>query len=258
MPVIAGAGDGGLANLGSGAIQPGQSVITVGTSGAVRRIADQPRMDEAERTWCYLLLQGRWFHGGASNNAGLAVQWVRERFYPDLPGSAGYEALFADAQAIPAGAEGVIVVPYFSGERNPHWDPSARGLIHGLAYEHDRRQVARAVLEGAAFCLADIWNAIGPGVEPVLLTGMINSRPGWAQIVSDVLGLRLAGLEAADASVVGAAMLGHFALGSVSSLEEIAATSQPTVSYEPDIQRHELYARTHQIFQALYLNRPVR
>ena len=256
LPVVAGAGDGGLANLGSGAVLPGQSVITVGTSGAVRRIANEPRMDDQERTWCYLLFEGRWFHGGASNNAGLAVQWVRERFYPDLPGSAGYEALFADAKNVSAGADGVVVVPYFSGERNPHWDPMARGMIYGLAYEHDRRQVARAVLEGAAFCLADIWNAIGPGVEPVRLTGMINSRPVWAQIVSDVLGLRLAGLEAADASVVGAAMLGHFALGSIPSLEGIAETTHPTARYEPDVEHHAVYERIQRTFRALYQNRP--
>ena len=94
LPVVIGAGDGGLANLGSGAILPGESVITVGTSGAVRRIADHPVMDEFERTWCYLLVKGRWFHGGASNNAGLAVQWVRERFYNDMPEAAGYAELF--------------------------------------------------------------------------------------------------------------------------------------------------------------------
>lgn len=252
IPVVAGAGDGGLANLGSGAVRTGQSVITVGTSGAVRRIIDHPVMDEAEHTWCYVLFQGRWYHGGASNNAGLSVQWVRERFYPDLCGGDGYQQLFEDAGGIPPGAQGVVLVPYFAGERNPHWDAGARAVIYGLALEHDRRQVARAVLEGAAFCLADIWEALGPGAEPVLLTGMINSWPVWAQIVSDVLGVRLAGLAAADASAVGAAMLGHYGIGSVATLEEISATSRPDCLYEPDRGQAAVYAAVQKTFRRLY------
>ena len=252
LAVVIGAGDGGLANLGSGAVRPGESVITVGTSGAVRRIAERPVLDESERTWCYLLFAGRWFHGGASNNAGLAVQWVRERFYRELPGSAGYAALFRDAASVPAGAEGVVIAPYFSGERNPHWDPNARAVIHGLALEHDRRQVARAVLEGSALCLADIWEALGPGQEPVRLTGMINQQPVWAQILCDVLQVQLAGLEAADSSAVGAAMLGHYALGSAASLEAIAATAQAAGHYEPEPGRREVYRAVQKVFRGLY------
>jgi gluconokinase len=252
LPIVIGAGDGGLANLGSGAVRPGQSIITVGTSGAVRRIIEQPVLDEAERTWCYVLFHGRWYHGGASNNAGLAVQWVRERFYPDIVGSEGYECLFGDAASISPGAEGVVLVPYFAGERNPHWDANARGVIAGLALEHDRRQVARAVLEGAAFCLADIWEALGPGDEPIRLTGMINSWPVWAQIVSDVIGVRLAGLAAHDASAVGAAMLGHFGIGSVQTLEEISLTAQPDRMYVPDRNLAGLYAEAHKNFRSLY------
>lgn len=252
LPVVIGAGDGGLANLGTGAVHPGQSVITVGTSGAVRRIIDHPVLDEAERTWCYVLFQGRWYHGGASNNAGLAVQWVRERFYPDLEGSAGYRRLFEDAAGVAAGAQGVVVLPYFAGERNPHWDADARGMIYGLALEHDRRQVARAVLEGAAFCLADIWEALEPGIEPVLLTGMIHAWPVWAQILSDVTGVQLAGLAAADSSAVGAAMLGHFGIGSVATLEEISMTSQPDRLYVPDKNLTAVYQAAHSVFRSLY------
>ncbi len=252
LPVVVGASDGALANLGAGAVRPEESVITVGTSGAVRRISAQPKMDERERTWCYVLLEGRWFRGGASNNAGLAVQWVRERFYPDLPGGEGYAALFRDAAGIPAGAEGVVIAPYFSGERNPHWDPDARGVIHGLGLEHDRRHIARAILEGSVMCLADIWDALGSGQEPVRLTGMINQQPVWAQILCDALQIHLVALEAADSSAVGAAMLGHYALGSVSSLEDIAATALPTAAYSPDPTRRKSYQEVQQIFRGLY------
>jgi len=302
LPVIAGASDGGLANLGSGAAAPGQSVITVGTSGAVRRLVAQPLLDECERTWCYLLAEKRWFAGGAINNGGLALQWVRERFYPELAGEAGYERLFAEAASVPAGAEGVLLLPYFAGERNPHWDPAARALLVGLGLEHGRAHVARAVLEGVAFCLADVWQALEerrsittegiaeqsalqryPGRtgntedrsglkaeesgnvrfteagevvarldSTIHLTGRITGSPLWMQILADVLGERLAPVEAADASAVGAAMLGQWALGLVSSLEEAAGRVNPGEIIEPDMPRHAAYARQHKRWQSLY------
>jgi gluconokinase len=289
LPVIAGASDGGLANLGSGAAAPGQSVITVGTSGAVRRLVAQPLLDEGERTWCYLLAEKRWFAGGAINNGGLALQWVRERFYPELAGEAGYERLFVEAASVPAGAGGVLLLPYFAGERNPHWDPAARALMVGLGLEHGRAHVARAVLEGVAFCLADVWQALEerrnvatvdkqdrsgfmaegiaqhPGRtenkaemeeravnSPIHLTGGITRSALWMQILADVLGERLAPVEAADASAIGAAMLAQWALGQVGSLEEAAERLKPGEILLPDMPCHAAYAKQHKRWQGLY------
>jgi gluconokinase len=255
LPVVPGSSDGGTANLGAGAVSPGQSVVTVGTSGAVRRLAAAPWLDPAERTWCYSLAAGRWFAGGAINNGGLALQWVRERFYPDLPGPAGYERLLHDAAAVAPGAEGVRLLPYFAGERSPHWNPSARAALTGLGLEHTRAHVARAALEGVAFCLADVWAVLEPlpQSEPVArLTGNIARVPVWAQIVADVLGLRLEADEAADASAIGAALLGHLALGHFASLEECALRPSVVEVYEPDPVRHADYAPLHAGFQALY------
>jgi len=262
LPVVAGAGDGGLANLGSGAAAPGQSVITVGTSGAVRRVVDQPLLDPQQRTWCYLLAEQRWFAGGAINNGGLALQWVRERFYPELPGEEGFTRLMADAASVPAGAGGVLLVPYFSGERSPHWDAQARALLVGLGLEHGRAYIARAALEGVAFCLADVWEALQrealqgenqPAELPVVhLTGGITRSQLWVQILADVLGVRLAPVEAADASVVGAAMLGQWALGQAGSLEELAQSVPPGPLVEPDGERHAAYVEEHRRWQGLY------
>jgi gluconokinase len=261
LKVVAGAGDGGLANLGSGAAAPGQSVITVGTSGAVRRVVDQPLLDPQQRTWCYLLSEQRWFAGGAINNGGLALQWVRDRFYPELAGEEGFTRLFADAASVPAGAGGVLLVPYFSGERSPHWDAEARALMVGLGLEHGRAHIARAALEGVAFCLADVWEALQTEEAPageaseapvVHLTGGITRSPLWVQILADVLGVRLAPVEAADASVVGAAMLGQWALGQVGSLEELAQRVPPGPLVEPDGKRHAAYVEEHHRWQGLY------
>ncbi len=258
LPVVAGASDGALANLGAGAAIPGQTVITVGTSGAIRHLVDRPRLDARERTWCYVLAEGRWFAGGAINNAGLAVQWVRERFYPELPGEEGFLKLLAEAAEITPGAQGVILVPYFTGERSPHWDSTARAVLSGLALGHTRAHIARAVLEGVAFCLADVWEAldVAAGVhEAVRLTGGITQSHLWAQIVADVLGVRLVAVEAADASAVGAAMLGACALEGI-PLEQIAARTgsslQKGTLYTPDQDRTAFYRGVHRAYQDLY------
>ena len=282
IKVIAGAADGGLANLGAGAAHAGQSVITVGTSGAVRRIAPQPYLDAmpetaaepGQRTWCYLLTEGRWYAGGAINNAGLALQRIRELFYPDLPPAAGYQQLFADAGEAAAGAEGVVILPFFAGERNPYWKADAKASFHGLGLEHDRRHVARAILEAVAFRLATIWQALQPEgapaeAEPIRLTGAILKSPLWAQMLCDVLGTPLMAIEcgsdqqAGDASAIGAAMLGQAALGAppadalpglapAALLDEFAARIRPGTLWRPDPERQALYRQLVANFKMKY------
>ena len=269
IPVFLGASDGGLANLGAGASHPGQSVITIGTSGAVRRIVARPYLDiqsalpvnSAERcslsprTWCYLLAEDRWFAGGAINNGGLAVQWVREKFYPELSPEAGYQRLFKDAAETSPGSEGVTLLPYFAGERSPYWNAEARAVITGLGLEHDRRHVARAVLEGVAFRLGEIWEALDApdSAEPVRLTGGILQSPAWAQIVCDVLGSPLAAVDTGDASAIGAAMLGFTALGLAPSLDALAGRVQPGMSWQPNQENHALYRAGLDRFRKLYI-----
>ena len=254
LPVVAGSSDGALANLGAGAVEAGQVVVTVGTSGAIRKVLDDPWLDSRERTWCYLLAEGRWFAGGAINNGGLALQWVRQQLYGELAADAGYRQLLEDAASVPPGAGGVLLLPYLAGERSPHWDPAARAVIHGLGLEHTRAHVARAALEGVAFCLADVWEALAGDedqIQPARLTGAIADAPVWAQVVADVLGISLAPIRVADASALGAAILGNWALG---NSKELGAHHTPRLSevFEPDAHRHSLYARRHKAFQSLY------
>ena len=146
LPVIAGGSDGAMASFGTGIARPGQTVITVGTSGAVRKVVGEPWFDPGERTFCYLLTdrlaktstEPLWFIGGAINNGGLTLQWVREKLYPELDGPAGFEQLKLDAEAVAPGAEGVFLLPYFAGERSPHWAPKDKGMLYGLGMQHTR------------------------------------------------------------------------------------------------------------------------
>jgi gluconokinase len=262
LPVICGAADGALANLGAGAALPGQSVITVGTSGALRLIVPEPLLDAdpAQRTWCYLLDRGRWYAGGALNNAGLAVQWIHDNFYAGLPSAGGFERLFEEAGRAPLGAAGLRCLPFFAGERSPYFRADARAAFVGLGWEHGRGHLARAVLEAVALRLADIWEILGAAVgsapfdgqQAVRLTGAIVRSPLWAQIVCDALGVEMAGLESADASVLGACLLARAASQPGLSLEKLAARIRPSRRWRPDPVRHEEYRCLLEQFRELY------
>lgn len=247
LPVVAGTNDGATACLGAGAATTGETVITVGTGGAVRRIVNEPLLDEKARTWCYVLGTGRWLAGGAINNGGLTVEWVRARFYPDKETEPGYQQLFADAARVAIGAEGVMMLPYLTGERSPHWNPEAQALLVGLRLAHGREQIARAALESVAFCIADVWNLVGVGNKRARLTGGITRSPLWTHILTDVLGIALLPSEAADASAIGAALLAWVALG-VSPTPR-TDTTPPIL---PDAENHRLYQALHERFQRLY------
>jgi gluconokinase len=183
---------------------------------------------------------------------------VREKFYAELSSDEGYSRLFQDAAGIPPGSAGVNLLPYFAGERSPYWNTEARAAIIGLGLEHDRRHIARAVLEGVAYRLGEIWDALGePGnAEPIRLTGGILQSPLWAQIVCDVLGSPLAAVETGDASAIGAGMLGLTALGLAPSLEQLASQIQPGMSWQPNPDNHAFYqsglARFRQLYRSLF------
>jgi len=268
LPVIAGGSDGAMACLGTGIAAPGQMVITVGTSGAVRKIVAEPWFDPGERTFCYLLIDRfanpsnkageeypLWFIGGAINNGGLTLQWVREKLYPDLAGAAGYEQLELDAASVPPGAEGGFLLPYFAGERSPHWAPKDKGMMYGLGMLHNRAHFARAAMEGVANCLADVWDALygsETSSEMVRITGGITRTPLWVQIVSDMLGVPLMALKVADTSATGAALLGLHAMDQLRDDQPLIARAvEPGPVYTPNPKDHQFYTQHHREYRAL-------
>ncbi|MDP8957935.1 MAG: gluconokinase [Actinomycetota bacterium] len=241
LPVLAGSSDGGLANLGAGAVGAGQVVLSLGTSGAVRKVVDDPWLDDHQRTWCYALSPGHWFAGGAINNGGLAVQWVRETLYPGPVPDAAYRRLLVEAAEVPAGAEGLVVLPEFVPERGREGRGEGASL-HRLDLRHRRRHVARAALESIAMSLAEIADVLGLAEQqPVRLTGAFSQASVWSQVLSDVLGRPVVALRDGDASAQGAAIMGHRALGNLSSLDQAAELVQVREPVHPHPGRHQRY-----------------
>jgi len=255
VPVVLGAADGPLANLGGGALEPGVAALTIGTSGAVRVAVRRPAADPHGRLFCYPLAEGWWVAGGAVNSGGVVFRWMRDKLAPDLSGDGdGYARLVELAMEAPPGAGGLLFLPHLSGERAPHWDERARGVFLGLSLDHDRRHMLRAGLEGIVLHLrsvADALAGLAGGLREIRVSGGFARAAALRQLIADILGLPVVRTDSEDASAVGAARLALHALG---LLPDLAAASASAVTdrCEPDPERAAVYDRLHGMFKRLY------
>jgi len=173
LPVVVGAGDGPLANVGAGAVRPGVAACSAGTSGALRVVVERPSVDPGRSVFCYALTPGRWVVGGAINNGGVVLDWAADALTPDL-GPEPHEALLALAARAPAGCDGLLMLPALLSERAPAWSAVPRGAYVGLTRAHRREHLVRAALEGVAQQLALVLasvEAAGGEVRAVHGTG---------------------------------------------------------------------------------------
>jgi gluconokinase len=253
-PLVIGAGDGPLANLGVGAVRPGVAACSIGTSGALRLMVERAGIDPARRLFCYALTPGRWVVGGAINNGGSVLQWTGAALAPDL-GEHAEARLLELAGEVPAGSEGLLMLPYLLSERAPHWSPLARGAYIGLRHFHRRGHLIRAAIEGVcqqlALVLASMREA-GSEVRELRATGGFSRSPLWRQTLSDVLGMPVGFASGHEGSAFGAALLGMEALGMVESIERAADLVRIERVSEPDPDAAAVYAELRPLFEGLY------
>jgi xylulokinase len=212
-PVVAGAGDQAAGAVGMGIVAPGAVSATIGTSGVVFAATDRPALDPHGRlhTFCHAV-PGRWHVMGVTQAAGLSLRWFRDRFACKTPenGSDPYEQLTAEAAGAPPGADGLLWAPYLMGERTPHLDADARGMLAGLTASHTRGHVIRAILEGVAFSLKDtftIFREMNVPVNSIRLGGGGARSSLWRQIQADVYEHEVEIVEAEEGAAFGAAIL---------------------------------------------------
>lgn len=251
VPLIVGASDGALANLGVGATEPGVAALTIGTSGAVRMVVSEPKTDPEGRTFCYALGPGRWIVGGPINNGGLALQWARERLCPDLD----FEEMERLAQEAPAGSGGLIFLPYLSGERAPHWNSGAKGVFFGLTLEHGREHLVRTVMEGVAcqlYTVARTLEAVDEAPREYRAGGGFANSKLWRQILSDVFGQEILYPDSPESSCFGAALFGMSALGLLDGPDDAQRLVEISHRQPPIPQNATRYTEQLQTFSRLY------
>ncbi len=220
--VVVGAGDGPLANLGVGAVRPGVAACSIGTSGALRVAVDRPAVDPRGGVFCYALTADRWVIGGAVNNGGIVLDWVRSEI---ADGEVPTEELLDAAATVPAGSGGLLMLPYLLSERAPHWSSVARGAYVGLTRAHRREHLVRAAVEGVALQLSLVLHsmrAAGLEIDEIRATGGVMQHPLWQQTLADALGSPVGMLEEQEGSGFGAALLGMEALGLIASIDVAA------------------------------------
>ncbi|MFC8614981.1 gluconokinase [Micromonospora purpureochromogenes] len=253
-PVVVGAGDGPLANLGLGAVRPGVVACSIGTSGAMRVAVERPGVDPLGGVFCYALTEDRWVVGGAINNGGIVLQWAGDALAPEL-GEDSEEELLALAERAPVGSGGLIMLPYLLSERAPHWSALPRGAYVGLTHGHRREHLIRAALEGVcqqlALVLASV-RAAGNEVREIRASGGFARSPLWRQILADALGMPVRFPAGHEGSSFGAALLGMQALGLIPSIDVAADLVEIDETVRPDPSAAATYAALLPLFSELY------
>jgi xylulokinase len=213
-PIMAGGGDQAAQAVGVGAVHEGIVALTLGTSGVVFASVDKPFFEPEGRlhAFCHAV-PGRWHLMGVMLSAAGSLRWYRDTLAPGAP----YDQLLAPAESIPAGSEGLLFLPYLTGERTPHPDPLARGAFVGLTVRHTQAHLTRAVLEGVGFGLRDSFELMkGVGlsaIRQVRISGGGARSPLWRQILADLLHSELVTVNTTEGAAYGAALLAGVGAG---------------------------------------------
>ncbi|MEA2653118.1 MAG: xylulokinase [Chloroflexota bacterium] len=252
-PVVAGGGDQAANAVGVGVIDPGTVALSLGTSGVVFAATDRPIHEPrgVVHAFCHAVPE-RWHMMSVMLSAAGSLRWFRDTLAP----GEDFGALVEAAAEVPAGSDGLLFLPYLSGERSPYPDPLARGAFIGLTLRHDRRHMTRALLEGVAFGLRDgldLMTAAGtPVPSQIRASGGGTTSRLWRQILADVLEAEIATVDTSEGAAYGAGLLASVAAGWFGSAGEAATATvhaTPVAAPGPDIAR---YRELHATYRGLY------
>ena len=253
-PVVGGGGDQSAQAVGVGAVREGIVALTLGTSGVVFASVNEPFVDPGGRlhSFCHAL-PSRWHLMGVMLSAAGSLRWYRDAVAPEE----SFDELLAPAEAVEAGSDGLLFLPYLTGERTPHADPTARGAFVGLTVRHERAHMTRAVLEGVAFGLRDSFELMQQAglssIDQVRISGGGARSALWRQILADVLGVELVTVNTTEGAAYGAALLAGVGAGQWEDVEAACdATVTVTGKTTVDEATSTRYAKPYQSFRDLY------
>lgn len=252
-PVMAGGGDQSAQAVGVGAVEPGVVALTLGTSGVVFASTQEPFIEPEGRlhAFCHALPK-RWHLMGVMLSAGGSLRWYRDTVAPGTD----FDTLLAPAAAVPPGSEGLLYLPYLTGERTPYPDPLARGAFVGLTVRHTLAHMTRAVLEGVAFGLRDsfeLMKAVGLAeITQVRASGGGARSPLWRQILADVLGVELVTVNTTEGAAYGAALLAATGAGVFPDVPAACAAVVTVTGRTEPGPASRFYEEMYPLYRALY------
>lgn len=252
-PVVAGGGDQAAGAVGVGAVEPGIVSLALGTSGVVFASANEPAIEPDGRlhAFCHAVAD-KWHMMGVMLSAAGSLRWFRDTLAPGEE----FSTLVSAAKAIPAGSEGLLYLPYLTGERTPHPDPLARAGFIGLTVRHTRDHMTRAVLEGVAFGLRDSFELMRhaglPAAQQVRVSGGGARSQLWRQILADVLQAELVTVNTTEGAAYGAALLAAVGMGAFESVGEACRAAVHITGSDSPGPNREAYQALYPFYQQLY------
>jgi len=255
-PVVIGGGDGACATAGAGVVSPTDTYCYIGSSSWIALVSREPLYDPQQRTFTFAHLDPQYvFPIGTMQCAGGSYDWLEGVLRGD-GGQRMHGKLDSLAASVEPGAHGLLFLPYLMGERSPHWNPQARGAFVGLTMTHGRGEMARAVLEGVAFNLRIILDALrgqGAPIDTLRLIGGGARSSLWRQILADVLNLPLLlPTLLVEATSLGAAMAGGVGVGLYAGYEDAGQLVRVEPGEEPRPRIVSRYEDLYQVFQETY------
>lgn len=243
---VVGSSDGGLANLGNGAMGRGSLAITIGTSAAARMVTQDVHTDEQMRTFCYHLKDECYIAGGASSNGAIVLQWLKESL---LEHKESMENFFSMATSVPPGCDGLLFLPYILGERAPLWNSKARGVFFGLSITHGKAHLVRAAMEAVVYNLYSIGRILmeREKITTIFANGGFASSQLWIQMLADMFDVTVFVNDIEESSAWGAVMVGMEALG-IPAVEIKSSRKK----YAPNQAHHETYLQCFEKFERIY------
>jgi len=262
-PVVSGGIDAPVAQLSAGALEEGEHVAMVGTSTCWGTVHDGSELPFGLVSFPYVVHDTeRIYSFGGSATTGALARWFKEEF-ADSETSVGlrtgispYQLLDREVETIPAGSDGIIVLPYFMGERSPIWDPFARGVFFGVTLVHTRGHMYKALMEGAAFALRhNIEEGIKAGLklnDECWIVGGVAKSSAWNSIFADITGYKMRQVSSLVEAPFGDAFLAGLGVGLIDRPEKIKEWVKFREPINPDPNNREIYEKSYALFRQLY------
>ena len=262
-PVVAGGLDAACGTLGTGVIHNGETQEQGGQAGGMSICTDTYTAD-ARLILSYHVVPNCWLLQGGTTGGGGVMRWL-EREFADFEreegkrvGKSSLQLFNEEAEVVSAGSDGVVFLPYMSGERSPIWDPQAKGVFYGLDFSKTKGHFIRAAMEGVAFSLKhnlDIAKEAGAEVKVLRAMGGSANSLLWTQIKSDVTGKPIVVPSSDTATTLGAAILAGVGVGIYADFEEaVALTVENKRFHEPNAEHAKVYEKNYEIYLELYKN----
>lgn len=265
-PVVAGTTDAGAEAVGAGVSSAGDMLLMLGSS--IFFILRTGSFEPTQRFWSANFLEENTYvlTGGMSTGGSLTTwfrdQFARVEFENEIDGGPNaYGLLAEEASGSPPGANGLVALPYFAGERTPLHDPAAKGMWFGLSLKHTRGDIYRAILEGVAYGIRHNLDVMAEeGVQPkkIFVGGGGVHNPLWLQIVADVCNVELAIPNQQNGACYGDAFLAAVGSGIFDNMSAVGQWVKVSQTVKPDPENHRIYDSYYSIFRDLYTaNQPL-